>query len=114
MKLRTEMSQDKFMARCIYCDIGRGNECRGRVEWEHAFIYAGKQINEAWAIVPVCTYHHRGNGLDKEYNQYRAIIRADINDLLLRMPKRDWAQIKNYLQKKYEGEKFSNIIQFLD
>lgn len=102
LKLRTEIAKDKFMARCIYCDLGRGFECNGRVEWEHAFLYAGKQINEAWAIVPVCTYHHRGDGLDKHYNEYRAIIRADIHDLQIRMPKKDWKQIKEFLTNKYE------------
>lgn len=102
LKLRTEIANDPFMARCIYCDLCRQNECSGRVEWEHAFLYAGKQINEAWAIVPVCSYHHRGGGLDKNYNEYRAIMRADIDDLRKRMPKKDWQQIKNFLIEKYE------------
>jgi len=62
------------MKKCIYSD------CPGKPEWEHAFTYQ-KQINEAWAIVPACAYHHRGKGLDKDYNRYRAIIRADIIDL---------------------------------
>ncbi len=101
LKLRKEIARDKFMKRCIYNTLGRQNECSGRVEWEHAFTYK-QQINEPWAIVPVCSYHHRGAGLDKEYNQYRAIIRADIDDLVLRMPKKNWRQIKKYLINKYE------------
>ncbi len=100
-KLREEIARDPFMKTCIR----RNEECSGRIEWEHAFTYAGKQINEAWAIVPVCVYHHRGLGLDKEYNQYRAIIRADIEDLCKRMPNKDWRQIKNYLVGKYEKSK---------
>ncbi len=100
LKLRKQISADKFMKRCIYNDIGRGGECEGRVEWEHAFTYR-QQINEVWAIVPVCSYHHRGNGLDKGYNEYRAIIRADIDDLCQRMPKKNWRQIKKYLISEY-------------
>ena len=75
--------------------------CMAKPEWEHAWIYAGKQINEAWAIVPVCYHHHRGDGLDKEFNQYMALCRADLDDLCKRMPRRDWKQIYSYLSKKY-------------
>ncbi|NCD40579.1 MAG: hypothetical protein EOL88_00655 [Bacteroidia bacterium] len=103
LKMRKEIAEDPFMRSCIYCDIGKGHECQGRVEWEHAFLFAGKRINEKWAIVPVCSYHHRGNGLDKDYNRYRAIIRADIDDLCKRMPTRDWRQIKKYLTNKYKS-----------
>lgn len=102
-KLREEIANDPFMRKCIYSDIGKGHECRGRVEWEHAWTYAGKQINEAWAIVPVCTYHHRGDGLDKDYNRFRAITRADIDDLEKRMPKTNWRQMRKYLCGKYKG-----------
>ena len=97
-KLHEQIAKDSFMKTCIH----ENEECRGRVEWEHAFTYRGRQINEAWAIVPVCTYHHRGPGLNKEYNQYRTIIRADIDDLCKRMPNKDWRQIKKYLSNKFK------------
>ena len=104
IKLRTQIAQDIFMQKCIYnnCD------CEGRIEWEHAFLYAGKQINESWNILPVCIFHHRGNGLNKEYNQFRAIIRADIIDLEARMPKKNWRQVYNYLTKKYDKNRKNN------
>ena len=95
IKLRKQIAADPFMRRCIY------SQCNEKPEWEHAFLYAGKQINEAWNIIPVCAYHHRGWGFDKDYNRYRAIIRADIKDLQKRMPKKNWTQIKNYLTKKF-------------
>lgn len=99
IELRKRIASNPFMQRCIYWGI-RSNGCKGRVEWEHAFEYGGKQINEEWAIVPVCTYHHR-IALDKDYNRFRAIIRADIDDLQRRMPKKNWRQIKKYLVAKY-------------
>lgn len=102
-KMRKQIALDPFMKKCIYDHIGRGNECRGRIEWEHTHNYAGKQINEPWAIVPCCTYHHRGAGLDKDFNRYMAIMRADIEDLQVRMPRQDWAQQKKYLMSKYKG-----------
>ncbi|MCK5061784.1 hypothetical protein KAR28_04485 [Candidatus Parcubacteria bacterium] len=98
LDIREEIADDPFMLECIYRKIGRGLECDGRVEWEHAH----GQINEKWNIIPVCTYHHRGAGLDKDYNRYIAICRADINDLEIRMPRTPWRQIKKHLCKKYE------------
>ena len=96
LAMRNQMSADPFMAHCIYPG------CGGKPEWEHAWIYAGRQINEPWAIVPCCTYHHRGDGLDKDYNRYRSLIRADIDDLCSRMPKKNWRQELKYLKSKYE------------
>lgn len=90
------------MSKCIYKHTGQGEKCEGRVEWEHAFCYK-TQINEAWAIVPCCTYHHRGAGLDKDFNKFMAIMRADIDDVQRRMPKHNWIQEKKYLQNKYKN-----------
>ena len=103
IKMREEMANDPFMHRCIYAHIGKGFDCEGRIEWEHCFNYAGKQINEPWAIVGCCTHHHRGAGLDKDFNRFMAIMRADISDLQIRMPKHDWQQTKKYLSQKYQG-----------
>lgn len=102
-KIRNRLSDDPFMATCIHNNA----DCKGRVEWEHAFIYAGRQINEEWAIVPCCTYHHRGDGLDKNYNQYRALQRATDEDLAkyLRV---NWDLLKQFLKHKY-GEFDSKV-----
>jgi len=97
--LREQISKDPFMKKCIYAG------CPREPEWEHAWLYAGKQINEWWAIVPVCAHHHRGKGLDKEYNQYRSIVRVDISEIIRKYPNKDWARIKKYLCEKYENKK---------
>jgi hypothetical protein len=95
-KLKTEILADPFYKVCI-----RDNkECRGRIEWEHAFVYAGRQINEKWAIVPVCTYHHREEGLVKNFNRWVAINRATKEDFK-KYPKFDWIKLKNNLNKLY-------------
>lgn len=82
------------MERCIYTG------CEQTPEWEHALLYGGKQINEAWAIIPACAYHHRGAGLDKDYNRYVAINRASDDDLA-KYPKVDWEQLKKSLNERY-------------
>ena len=101
-KLREQIAEDSFMRACIYQRSDAPNHnCRGRITWEHAFIYRNRQIQEAWAIVPCCENHNSGPAMVKEYNQYRAIIRTDINGLCERMPNKDWRQIKKYLIGKY-------------
>lgn len=58
LKIRNFLSKDPEMKRCLIND----QDCQGRVEWDHLFEYAGRQINEWWAIAPLCWFHHRGGG----------------------------------------------------
>jgi hypothetical protein len=108
--MREEIALDVFMKVCIYVGEEHGapnHDCDGRVEWEHSSYYAGRRINEPWAVVPCCTSHNRGEGIVKEYNQYRALLRAiellpdGLNDLMRRYPKFNWIQRFNYLNNKY-------------
>jgi len=75
--LRTKIASDPFMRKCI-----RDSEatCEGRITWEHTFTYSGKQINERWAIVPLCEHHHFRD-LNKNYGRYIALLRATESDL---------------------------------
>lgn len=94
---------NKILADPYYKKCSRlGNDCSGRITLEHAFIYKN-QIQEMWAIIPLCWHHHLGKGLDKELNHYIALSRADISDLEKRMPKKPWRQMYNYLKTKYEN-----------
>lgn len=52
--MREEMANDPFMEVCCIED----EDCGGRIEWHHNLIYAGKRVNEKWAILPVCHHHH--------------------------------------------------------
>jgi hypothetical protein len=72
-----------------YCLTHKLDLCSCFSEWEHAFIYAGKQINEKWAIIPLCVYHHLGEGLVKNENQRIALERATPEDLA-KYPNFDW------------------------
>lgn len=75
-KLRDELAADPYYKFCARSD----EECRGRITWEHAFTYAGKQIQRKWAIIPLCEFHHLGAGLDKFINQCIAVARATLAD----------------------------------
>lgn len=94
LSMRKKIAEDPFMKHCIYPN------CIGYPEWEHAWIYRGKQINEPWAIVPVCMFHHRGIGLDKDFNRYHSIVRASEEDFK-KYPRTDWQQLKKYLLQKF-------------
>ena len=90
-KMKREMSVDPYYEKCAICD----GKCQGIITWEHCWIYAGRQINEKWAIIPICEFHHglgiyfgRG-GLNKNINQLISLMRATPEDLI-KYPKVDW------------------------
>lgn len=86
------MLADPYYKRCAR----RSGQCEGRITLEHAFIYAGKQVNEVWAIIPLCVRHHLGELLDKRENERIALDRASTEDLA-KYPRRDWAQLRRSL-----------------
>lgn len=85
LKLRAEMTNDPEYSRC--CLAGY-HECAGRITREHAMYYAGKKIQERWAIIPLCA---SGHGVDlyqdagtvhKEVRVWVALNRATDDDLM--------------------------------
>jgi len=72
----------------------RNKDCNGRITWEHVFIYAGKQINEEWAIIFLCWYHHLGEGMDKRINERIAIKKATKKELN-KYPRKKWELYKD-------------------
>lgn len=101
-KIRKVLELDPFMKRCFRHGEG---DCAGCVEWEHAWMYAGRKIQERWAIVPACkSQHHQGPKLDKNLNRYAAILRMtpeEWNETQRRYPRIDWEQQKNWLASKF-------------
>jgi len=89
LKLRSEMSEDPYYSMCARS----GPNCKGRITWEHCWTYAGRQIQEKWAIIPLCEWHHLGGGMDKFVNQYISLCRATPEELK-KYPRVDWEQEK--------------------
>lgn len=87
------LSIDPFMKRC--CIRGM---CEGKIDWHHVWTYASRQIDEVWAIVPACKYHHdkAENPQIKAKFQLISLSRASPEDLQ-KYPKKDWQQIIKYL-----------------
>lgn len=105
-KLNEEINQDPEYRFCMRAKFFHDHECGGRITREHAFIYAGNQIQEKWAIIPLCEKAHSVNRfqdsgiLDKNKNEYLALMRATPEDLA-KYPKRDWERLKKYYNQKY-------------
>lgn len=106
VKMKKEMLDDPAYHSCMRNDYFLDHMCQGRLTLEHAFIYAGKQINEKWAIIAICAWSHDvdlfqgGGNLNKEKNQYVALMRAT-DEELAKYPREDWKQKRSYLVSKY-------------
>lgn len=103
-KLRNQLSNDPYYRKCA-----RGNiDCNGRITWEHAIIYAGKQLNEKWAIIPLCEYHHSvnkhqdGDGLNKDFNVCIALNRATDEELKRASKVINYTYVRDTLNKMFK------------
>lgn len=98
--LREGMSFDPEYTRCALQGLQFGT-CEGRVTREHALIFAGKKIQERWAIIPCCAAHH---GVDfyqdapteapKEVRVWVALNRATDEELF------SVSRVVNYLRER--------------
>lgn len=94
-KMRDELASLPRMKRCTVSDFGFGS-CDGRIEWHHVWVYAGRQINEPWAILGACERHHAL--VNSEWLVRDAFMRASIRlaseEDLAKYPRKNWNQIK--------------------
>jgi len=86
-KLRAEMEADPYYKTCVH----QSEDCRGRIEWDHVFIYAGRQVNEKWAILPTCHWHHVNIVRFRRESERIAVKRATLAQLA-EYPKRNWSR----------------------
>lgn len=83
-RIRKHWSSNTEKSVCLRADEGN---CAGRLTKEHAIIYAGKQLQEEWAILDICEYHHGVNKfmdtghLDKQKHVWIALNRATDDEL---------------------------------
>lgn len=80
-KLLATMLADPFYKTCARAGLFN-HACDGRVTFEHVLIYAGKQVQEVFAILPLCAFahavdrHQDGGDLNKEVNVWISLNRA--------------------------------------
>ena len=82
-------------------------DCQGRITWEHTLTYGGKQINECWAIVPLCEYHHFTK-LNKNYGRYIALLRATKEELN-KYAKANFPQQLEHYKKEFKEVTLPNL-----
>lgn len=114
VSLRNEVAKRKYAGVCLrnllFNDhVCEANPVTGRlIEWEHSFIYGSHQINEVWAIVFTCWGAHEGPSKNKEILQWIAINQATDADFA-KYPRKDWQQMKRYLNEKYGVPKIKTL-----
>lgn len=106
-QLREEISGDPEYLRCAFSDMSHpAGDCAGRITREHAIIYAGRKIQERWAIIPCCAKHHAvdqfqdAGTIHKEMNVWVALNRATEADLS-KYERSSFKQQLRYLNGKY-------------
>ncbi len=114
--LREDMALDPYYKMCARNALLGDHICRPDpltdklIDWEHALIYGGKQIQKKWAIVPICWWAHRGPGLVKEINVWIALNRATYADLYSISKAVDYIKMRDYLNNKYGDQKNQPIL----
>lgn len=88
-RLKREMEADPYYRVCVF----DSHECSGRIEWDHVFIYANRQVNEKWAILPTCHWHHTNITRFRKESERIAVARATPEELA-KYPKRDWSRYR--------------------
>lgn len=105
-KLKREILADPYYKQCALSGFPR-HDCEGRVTWEHAIIYAGKQLNQKWAIVPLCAKAHAvdrfqdAGTMVKDRAVWIALNRATDLELLQVSKGINYHREKDRLNRKY-------------
>lgn len=108
MRKVSQKVKDLVLQRPQICARHHEGTCAGNNTWEHAIIHAGKQLDEAWAIVILCEYHHAvnmyqdGGDLDKQKNVYYALNQATDDELRKVSKAINYIQLRERLNKIYK------------
>ncbi len=105
LPLRKKLNDDPWMKSCCLCHTKQS------IEFNHALIYSGRQINEDYAIVPLCSDCHRGAfgtilQRNRDICELLAIERGLQSDIETKYPKMDWRQRRDYLGTKLALQKY--------
>lgn len=117
-KLRKEMASDPEYKKCMRNELLHDHECgadplTGKlIDWEHAIIFGGQQVNEKWAIIPICYKVHRGDKLNKEINVWIALNRATVEELQAKSKVVPYLNMRERLNKLYGKPKSESKILY--
>jgi hypothetical protein len=106
-KLREDCAADPVYKRCmrkelLHDHVCAPDPCTGKlIEWEHAIIFASRQWQKKWAIVPLCWWAHSGPGMVKEINEWLALRRATPEEIASISKAVNYSRKLKYLEEKY-------------
>lgn len=87
------------MEKCEHCGSKKG------IEWHHALIYAGRKLQEKYAIRALCVDCYRGengtiNAIAKQFCMLLAITEGLMNGIEAKYPKCDWRQMRRGIENQ--------------
>ena len=108
-KLREEMANDPTYSRCIL--TGRADE---KIDWHHNLIYAGRQVNEKWCILPLLHSVHEIEKMSivKERLDWIMLNRATDEELKRYTKSVDLKAKRDRLNKQFGIWRPNTYIQF--
>lgn len=96
IKLRNEMSVDPFYKRC--CVTGSMGE---KIEFHHNLIFASRQINEKWCILPLAKSVHDDIFKNQDVCDWIMLNRATTKELVKYSKAIDYVHRREQLNQKY-------------
>jgi hypothetical protein len=96
------LATDPYYKKCARADEG---DCSSVITIEHSILYAGRQIDDLWNLLPICEYHHAVNKymdcgkMNKEKHEWLALRQAP-PEAREKYYKIDWSKLDR-LNKKY-------------
>lgn len=98
--LNEELNADPFYLKCCLRFLGG---CSGRIERHHNLIYAGRQYQAKFAILPACHDHHdqARNKEIKERFDWIMLNRATESEILSISKAISYTQVRDRLNQKF-------------
>lgn len=107
IELKNKWKEEDLIGIKRVCLRAIEGNCQGRITKEHAMTYAGRHIQEEWAILDICAFHHgvdqfqdRGD-LNKEKHTWIALNRATEDQLRSISKSVDYLSLRKRLNLKY-------------
>lgn len=97
LALRADMERDPFYKRCAISGKPIGMV---KIEWHHNLIYAGRQVNEKWCIIPLSKEIHDNIVRYKEEVDWIMLNRAS-DEELMRYSRAELITKRERLNKKF-------------
>jgi hypothetical protein len=101
--LKADMAADPFYRQCCITGALATNT---KVEWHHNFIFAGRQVQEKWCILPLRKDIHDDIVSYKERCDWIMYNRADDETLRRYSKSKDLIRERDRLNKKYGTPKY--------